>query len=60
MIYVKTATSPGGCRRSARGSSFRQDFNSLLGEMEDWQRQLQGQNAQLFAQFVTRSVDRPD
>ncbi|HDZ0925886.1 TPA: diguanylate cyclase [Klebsiella pneumoniae] len=26
---------------------FAQDFNSLLGEMEDWQRQLQAKNAQL-------------
>ncbi len=49
MIYVKTATSPGGCRRSVSRSSIfsPEDFNSLLGEMEDWQRQLQAKNAQL-------------
>jgi hypothetical protein len=36
---------------------FAQDFNSLLGEMEDWQRQLQAKNAQLL-QLVTRSAHR--
>ncbi len=50
MIYVKTATSPGGCRRNVSRSSifFARDFGrACCREMEDWQRQLQAKNAQL-------------
>lgn len=48
MIYVKTATSRRVPEeRIEEFHLFAQDFNSLLGEMEDWQRQLQAKNAQL-------------
>ncbi len=48
MIYVKTATSPGGCRRSvSRSSIFSPGTLTACWEMEDWQRQLQAKNAQL-------------
>ncbi|STV04388.1 diguanylate cyclase [Klebsiella pneumoniae subsp. ozaenae] len=38
---------------------FAQDFNSLLGEMEDWQRQLQAKNAQLLRSSLHDPFDRP-
>ena len=47
MIYVKTATSPGGCRRSVSSSIFSPRTLTACWEMEDWQRQLQAKNAQL-------------
>ncbi len=61
MIYVKTATSPGGCRRSVSRSSIFSPgtLTACWGKWRTGSASCRPKSRAAVAQFVTRSVDRP-